>query len=186
MPQPLLIIISGPPCTGKTFLAKKIANQLRLPVITKDGIKESLFNDLGWSDRAWSRKLGMASFTLLYYFLESSLAAGVSCIIESNFKPAFDNQRFVALKEKYEFEPFQIMCKTDGEVLFERFKKRSESGERHPGHVDHLNYDEVKTELLKGSYEPLSIGGNVYEVDTTDFAVVDYEAVFSRLQQKLN
>jgi len=71
------------------------------------------------------------------------------------------------------------MCKTIGEILFERFKKRSETGERHPGHVDDQNYDELKEILLKGEHRALNIGGKVFDIDTTDFESIDYDSIFS-------
>ncbi|WP_425432548.1 AAA family ATPase [Hydrococcus rivularis] len=43
----LLILISGLPCTGKTTLARKIAQKLQLPLVCRDDIKESLFDSLG-------------------------------------------------------------------------------------------------------------------------------------------
>jgi shikimate kinase len=46
-----LIIISGLPCTGKTTLGRKLAQDLSLPLICRDSIKESLFDSLGYSDR---------------------------------------------------------------------------------------------------------------------------------------
>lgn len=179
----IVIIVSGPPCTGKTTLARRIAGELRLPLVNKDGIKELLFDSLGWSDREWSRKLGIASYDLLYYFLEAQLQAGRSVVIESNFTPEFATARFLALKERYGFEPFQILCKTEGEALLRRFKERAESGERHPGHVDHLNYEELKQVLLKGHHEKLDIGGEVVEVDTTDFHAIDYEGLLAAIRR---
>jgi len=186
MSKTLLIIISGPPCTGKTTLGKKIAKEFRLPFISKDDIKESLFDDLGWNDRETSKKYGVASYSFLYYYIGSLLSAGVSFIAESNFKPEYENERFLNLKKKYDFETFQIMCHTNGEILFERFKIRSESGERHPGHVDHLNYDEFKDTLLKGGHESLDIGGKVFDIDTTDFNTVDYDKLFSAIKLATN
>lgn len=186
MTKPLLVIISGLPCTGKTFLGKRLAKEFNLPYLSKDGIKELLFDSLGWQDREWSKKLGLASYNLLYYFAESQLTAGKSFIIESNFKAEFDSKKFLDLKKKYEYEPLQIVCKTDGEVLFERFKKRTESGERHPGHVDQLNYDEFKEIMLKGGYESLLIGGEIIEVNTTDFESIDYEKILKNIADKLN
>ena len=50
MTKSLLIIINGAPCTGKTTLGRKLAKQLRLPFLSKDGIKEVLFDTLGWED----------------------------------------------------------------------------------------------------------------------------------------
>lgn len=152
-----------------------------IPFVSKDDIKELMFDGLGWKDREWSKKLGLVSYDLLYYFAEALLRANRSFMIESNFKPEFDNPKFVALKEKYDFNVFQILCKADGDVLFERFKKRSESGQRHAGHVDTANYDEFKNTLLSGRCEPLAIRGRIIEIDTTDFNKVDVDALFQQV-----
>lgn len=181
MNKPLLIIISGLPCTGKTDLGKRLAKEFNLPYISKDGIKELLFDSLGWKDREWSKKLGLTSYDLLYYFAEAQLEAGKSFIIESNFKAKVGTKKFLDWQKKYDYEPLQIVCKTEGKVLFDRFKKRAESGERHPGHVDHLNYKEFEGALLRAEYEPLDIGGEKFEVDTTNFNKIDYKNIFKKI-----
>jgi predicted kinase len=186
LPKPLLIIVTGPPCTGKTTLGRKLAVELHLPFVNKDGIKETLFESLGWRDREWSKKLGRASISLLYYFIETQLEAGRSFIVESNFKAEFATLEFLALKQKYNFEPFQILCQTDGQVLFQRFKERFASGKRHPGHVDHLNSDEFKETLLEGNGQILDIGGEVFEVDTTDFEKIDYKGLLKAIEGAVN
>ena len=61
MNPPLLIIISGPPCSGKTALGGWLARELGLPLLHRDGFKEALFDSLGWSDLEWSQRLGGAS-----------------------------------------------------------------------------------------------------------------------------
>lgn len=63
----VLIIVLGPPCAGKTTLARRIAQEFQLPLIAKDDIKESLFDSLGWRDREWSKKLGRATFAKADY-----------------------------------------------------------------------------------------------------------------------
>ena len=173
MADSLMIIITGPPCTGKTTLGKKLAEELHLCFISRDDLKESLFDSLGWKDRDWSRKLGAASYHLLYHFMESLLAAGQSFIVETNFSPAFDTSRFLELKSKYGFDSVQVHCETTDEVLYERFKARSESGERHPGHGDRVTYDEFKKSLGKNQHKSLDIGGTIIEVDTTDLESVE-------------
>ena len=80
MLHPRLIIISGPPATGKTTLGRLIAKKFRLPFLSKDDIKHILFDSLGWSDREWSKKLGGASFELTSYFMEILLQTGQSFI----------------------------------------------------------------------------------------------------------
>lgn len=174
MPTPLLIIVTGPPCSGKTTLGKRLAQELHLPFIHKDGIKERLFDTLGWSDRPWSKQLGLASFQVLSYFVEALLQVGCSFIVEANFDPAIGSSEYLALKAQYNFEPLQILCHTEGQTLFQRFMQRSESSERHPGHGDYLYYEEFKAGLLRGRLDPMEIGGTIVEVDTTDFARLNY------------
>lgn len=186
MKNQILIIISGLPCTGKTNLAQKIADKFQFPLISKDYIKESLFDSLGHSDREFSKKIGAASYKLLYGLVEELLSRNVSAITETNFKAKFDNEIFKKIIQKYNVKPFQIVCKTNGEVLFKRFQSRSESIERHPGHVDNQNYEEFGKMLKSGEYTPLDIGGKLLEVDTTDFSIIDYNSIFDKIDKLLN
>ena len=48
-----LIIILGPPATGKTTLGRRLAADLRLPFLGRDDFKERLFDRLGCRDREW-------------------------------------------------------------------------------------------------------------------------------------
>jgi predicted kinase len=185
MVKPLLIIISGLPCTGKTTLAKKIASRFKLPLVTKDGIKELLFDTLGWKDRAWSKQLSSASYSLLFYFMQAQLAAARSLIVEANFHPDVHTDKFLALKGICEFEAIQIQCVADGEVLYERYRQRGDSGRRHPGHVDSETYEEFKPILLQGRLKPIPVGGEYLEVDTTDFASVDYNHLYEAIKARL-
>jgi predicted kinase len=185
MTECLLVIISGPPCTGKTTLGKRLADDLRLPFFNKDGIKEVLFDTLGWKDRDWSRKLGTASYELLYHSVEAMVRAGKPLVVESNFTNGPATTRLLQMKARYGAETLQIQCITNGEVLLNRFKERAESGERHPGHVDTSTYDEMRDILLKGRHAPLDIGGPVIEVDTTDFAAIQYNQILSQVQSWL-
>jgi hypothetical protein len=56
-----------------------------------------------------------------------------------------------------QFVLLQIYCYTSKTIALQRFKHRAISGERHPGHVDHLIYDEMGKNLKQGSYELFKI-----------------------------
>ena len=155
--SPILILISGFSCTGKTTLAKTIAQRYSLPLIGRDDIKESLYNSLGYKDREWSKKLGIASYNILYLFIEQLLANQQSLITESNLKSAIDTAKLLNLKSKYQFNLLQIHCYTSVEIALQRFKNRAISGERHPGHADCLIYEEMETNWRRGGYEILAI-----------------------------
>ncbi len=182
MGRPLLVVITGPPCTGKTTLGRRLAADLGVPFIAKDGIKERLFETLGWSDRAWSRRLGVASIAVLYDTLERILAAGCSCVTESVFRPEYDDEPMGELCARYGARPFQIQCVAEGEALWRRWRERVASGARHPGHVEPTMYDEVRPGLLRGRLDPLHLDGPLVEVDTTDFAAVDYDTLIAAMR----
>ena len=177
MATPVLIIVSGPPCSGKTTLGGWLSSQLILPFFHRDGFKELLFEQLGWSDLEWSQRLGSASYALLYHTAIALLRAERSLIVESNFDPQFDTERLRALMLQHRFLPLQIRCMADGPVLFERFKQRVASGQRHPGHRDELNiavYEPIAREGAGPRNDFLEIGGERIEVETSDFDRVDY------------
>lgn len=176
-----IVLITGFPASGKTTIGNELAKRMRIPFLSKDDIKEHLFDRLGWEDREWSKKLSLVSYDSLYYYAETLLKANVSFVIESNFKPEFDNPKVTALIERYDVALAQILYHANGGVLFERFKSRAESGLRHPGHVDTSNYKEFKKILLEGQSEPLSVAGAVIDVDTTDFTKVDVDQLLERI-----
>ncbi|HEX5439575.1 MAG TPA: AAA family ATPase [Ktedonobacterales bacterium] len=180
----LVIVVNGLPATGKTTLARRLADDFHLPLLAKDSIKETLFETLGWSDRAWSRQLGTATMGLLYLLLEEQLRAGRPCIVESNFYPDRDGERFRALQQANAFTPFQILCVADGPTLYERYCQRARSADRHPGHVETNNLDEHRELLLRGRITPLPLGGTLFELDTTDFATMDYAGLYTAITQR--
>ncbi len=182
MNEPGVIIVTGAPATGKTTLGRRIAHDLRWPFIHKDGIKETLFDTLGWGDREWSKRLGRAAMVLLFHFVTVQLRAGRSLVVEANFDPAFDTARFLDLRQRYPFEALQIVCETDGEALRQRYRARAESGQRHPGHVDHVLAAEFDFDELRRKHAALDIGGRVMWVDTTEFDAVDYAGLLQSIR----
>ena len=80
-----VILITGAPASGKTNLARRLAECLALPTLAKDRIKETLFDALPVSPD-WSRPLGAASYRLLLEFARELVRADVSFILENAFR----------------------------------------------------------------------------------------------------
>lgn len=189
MGKPLLIIVNGLPGTGKTTLARRLAADVRLPVFSRDGMYETLYDALKCHINGLPALIGPATFTLLYSVAGALLTAGQSLIVEGFFgRPELRSAEFRHLQHTSDFEPLQIVCKADGEVLVERFLARVGTVERHVGHRDSdLEWlEQNKERLLQGRLTPLSLGGQVVEIDTTTPDSFDYADVLQRVHAALD
>jgi predicted kinase len=184
--HPTIIIVTGRPAAGKSTLAKWLSQELKLPLVSKDTIREEMFDRLGWEDRKWARELGKVSVDMMFYFARAELEVGHSMIMDNSFYPPVSNPRFQALKEQYHAESIQIVCDSDRDTLFQRFKSRAETGKRHPGHGDQDVLEELYRNLGNVSSQVLDIDGAVIEVDTTDFDKVDYQGILDRVKKLIS
>ena len=67
-------------------MAKVMSEKLKLPVISKDTIKERLFDSVGFQSREEKVNLGIASMEIMYYVAGQLMKAGQAFILENNFE----------------------------------------------------------------------------------------------------
>jgi predicted kinase len=183
---PTVIVVSGPPAVGKSTLARRLAARLTLPLLSRDAIKEALFDTLGHGDRLQSKRFGAAAAAVLFAQLTDILDAGTSCVTESNFRRTHSSDDFRRLMRDTGAHVVQVQLTADGPTLLERFAARSATAERHPGHGDQNNLEEFSAELLAGAYEPLDVPGEVLTIDATDPAAVPLDDLATQLAALLD
>ncbi|MEN3272536.1 MAG: hypothetical protein V7636_1297 [Actinomycetota bacterium] len=152
-------MISGPPASGKTTLASPLADALGWPLLSKDVIKETLYDELGSPrTRRRSKEIGRASFEVLFALLEQMPTA----VIETYWHPDLSGPRLRSMDRPM----LEVFCRCDREMRLDRIGVR----ERHPGHLEsrwNLVPRWAKRRMSLGSEEPLGLGGPLLEVDTT-------------------
>ena len=152
-----IVYISGRPGAGKSSLAFPLAAELGYSLVTKDLVKEALHDALyvpgeGKIDLAWSRRLGAASFAMLW-----TLAAHAGdMVIEANFHPhsELELDRLRGLGDR----TVEVHCACPAEVAVARYNARLRN---------EVHWVKTATLTTMDKYDrPVGIG-SLITVDTT-------------------
>lgn len=192
------ILVAGIPAAGKSTMAKVISERLKLPVISKDAIKELLFDNVGFQSREEKGNLGIASMEIMYYVAGQLMKAGQSFILENNFEYSSEHG-IKNLLEKYQYPVLTITLTGDYKVIYQRFLEREGSPDRHRGHVVNdcypekrahnpkerkaasISYENYVYGIEQRGFDAFLVGGRQIKVDTTDFSKINMEELFSQI-----
>ena len=196
-----MILVAGLPATGKTSFARYLSGKTGIPMVSKDIIKEHLFDTVGFNNRQEKVNLGTAAMDLMYHFASLNLELGKSVILENNFENV-SKPGLLGLIDKYRCKTVMVRFHTDIEVLSERFLARDQSPDRHRGHVINTRYPEDEksrredrgdsdfvnyyTAMKKRGMEYFSVGCPEIIVDSTDFSKVNYDELYARVIKELD
>jgi len=126
-----LLIVTGLPAAGKTSLAGLLATRYRVPLLTKDAIKEQLLDEAGAVDAATSHRLSNLAFRLLFAGLRPLAVAGVDALLEGNFRAGEHEPPLRALAPA---RIAQVLCRVTEHTRLQRIAARAGDASRHPGH----------------------------------------------------
>ena len=126
LPSCTFVVVSGPPASGKTTLARTIAPALDLPLIAKDTIKQALMTVLPLPDIGASRLVGAASVAALLAVAADTRGA----VLES----VWHRSRALDDLRRLPGHVVEVFCRCDPRVAARRYALRA--GTRAAGHFD--------------------------------------------------
>lgn len=158
-----LVVVSGPPASGKTAVALPLARALALPLVAKDTVKEALMDVLGAEDLERSRELSRAAFAVILAMARSHLDTGVGVVLEANFSLGASERDLLPLVDGS--GAVVVHCWAPPEVLEARYRGRAPH--RHPGHQDVPRLARGLPWLVPPATEPPGLGVPCLRVDTS-------------------
>jgi predicted kinase len=174
----VVVVVSGPPCSGKSTLAVELVGRCGWPLLAKDDYKERVFRELGARDRDWSRRVSALAWDLLFAEAERLVRARVDCLLDGNFRSA--HAPGVSALAAQGARLVEVACTADPRALLERFQRRIREGSRHPGHVDREALPDVEREFLAPAPRLVPADAPRLLCDTS--GPVDVAALASRIE----
>ena len=168
-PTPTLVVVSGPPGSGKTTLAHALGHAIPCPAICRDEIKEGMAHAEGPDFQGGhGDPLTQRTFPLFFDVVALLVESGVTVVAEAAFQ---DGRWRPQLERLSAVSNLRIIrCRVDAALSFERAAARAAGTASHrKAHGDSTigKSLEAWARALE-SFEHLSIAAPSIDVDTTD------------------
>ena len=198
MKSKILILISGFPGTGKTYLSNILLRKIEnLNYISPDILKEEIYDKYGFDNNEEKEKLILKMWNQYFQIMENKMKSEENIISDYHFSiKQYSNIK--ELTEKYDYNVITVRLLANIDVLFERQRKRDMDLDRHLGHLIEsyhkgqkaeirteengllLTYEEFFKRCTERGYDKFVIG-KLFELDVTVYNDLKYEKFINEI-----
>lgn len=163
---PALIVVGGPPGSGKTTLAHEIAAALGCPAICRDEIKQGMAHATPGFAAGPGDELTRRTLPVFFGVLELLLKAGVTTVAEAAFQDHVWRPQLEPLATAARIR--LIHCAVAPDVAFARTQRRRRDDPLRRTHADPGPDQAAGHEAAHRAFRRVSLDVPMLDVDTTD------------------
>ena len=182
--KPKCIIVAGRAGSGKTTLAKKLGERLRLPTLSRDEIKEGYVNTFGVTHDELPPKTNALVTDVFFDLVNHCLTNNVSVVIEAAFQHAVWEPRIPKMIELASLTI--IICSVADELAAKRHVERGLADPKREFYHDDkrvTHYRETGDMLPPADYEPPKFNLPTIEVSTVREYVPSIDDIVKRIER---
>ena len=152
--EPVLIVVSGLPATGKSYFSSRLAERLPLVILESDALRKTLF-----SSPSYSAKESSQLFRAIHLLVERLLKRGISLILDATNLSERYREYLYGIADRWDVKLVLVRVEAPPEVVRQRLESRLEnSGSK--SDADWAIYQRMKSSVQR-------ISRNHYAVDTS-------------------
>ena len=166
----MIIIVSGLPGSGKTFLARKLSKKINAVLLSTDKIRKEIIQKPKYS--LWERAL---VYNVLFLIAKYLLSAGTNCILDGTFNRKISRDEAIEKLDSERNDIYIIECICPEDIIFSRLQSRKR---------DYSDADISVYLKMKKFYEKMS--EKHLTIDTSKSLEKNLEKIMNFIGQKEN